>query len=76
VNWRSGEVESERGSTVEASVGFIGAGAGTGWAWSGMVRGAERRGMLWRCQGASNTWTFPSARVLTPAEQPNVRISP
>jgi hypothetical protein len=39
VNWCSGEVESERGSTVEASVGFIGAGAdvgtgvGTGLAW-------------------------------------------
>jgi hypothetical protein len=32
---RSGEVESERGRTVEASVGFIGAGAGvgTGLAW-------------------------------------------
>jgi hypothetical protein len=34
---RSGEVESERGHTVEASVGFIGAGAGvsTGLAWRG-----------------------------------------
>jgi hypothetical protein len=32
---RSGEVESERGRTVEASAGFIGAGAGngTGAAW-------------------------------------------
>jgi hypothetical protein len=40
------------------------------------TRGAERRGMLWRRQGASNTWPFPSARVLALAEQPNVRISP
>jgi hypothetical protein len=47
---RSGEVESERGRTVEASVGFIGAGAsvGMGLAWRG-ARGAERRGVLWRC---------------------------
>jgi hypothetical protein len=37
VNLRSGEVESERGRTVEASVGFIGAGAGTGSAWRGAV---------------------------------------
>ena len=39
VNWRSGEVESERGRTVEASVGFIGAGAsgGMGLAWCGAV---------------------------------------
>jgi hypothetical protein len=28
VIWRSGEVESEQGSTVEALAGFIGAGAG------------------------------------------------
>jgi hypothetical protein len=38
----SGEVESERGRTVEASVGFIGAGAGasvgTGLAWRGAAR--------------------------------------
>jgi hypothetical protein len=47
---RSGEVESERGRTVEASVGFIGAGAGVGMglAWRG-ARGAERQGVLWRC---------------------------
>jgi hypothetical protein len=34
---RSGEVKSERGRTVEASAGFIGAGAGegTGLAWRG-----------------------------------------
>jgi hypothetical protein len=35
---QSGEVESERGHTVEASVGFIGA------------RGAERFGVLWRAR--------------------------
>jgi hypothetical protein len=37
---RSDEVESERGRTVEASVNFIGAGAGvgTGLAWRGVVR--------------------------------------
>jgi F0F1-type ATP synthase membrane subunit c/vacuolar-type H+-ATPase subunit K len=35
---RSGEVESERGRTVEASIGFIGAGAGVGLAGRGMAR--------------------------------------
>jgi hypothetical protein len=66
VNWRSGEVESERGRTVEALAGFIGAGAGgcTGLSW----RGAGHRGVLWRCQGASNTWLCYSAPVLAPAE--------
>jgi hypothetical protein len=34
----SDEVESERGRTVETSVGFIGVGAGTGLAWRGVVR--------------------------------------
>jgi hypothetical protein len=40
VNLHSDEVESERGHTVEASVGFIGAGMGmgTGLAWCGVVR--------------------------------------
>jgi hypothetical protein len=38
VNWRSGEVESERGSMIEALVGFIGAGMGTDLAWHGAVR--------------------------------------
>jgi hypothetical protein len=79
VNLRSGGVESERGCTVKASVVFIGASAGVG-AGSCLARrgarGAERRGVLWRCQGASNTWPFPSARVLALAEQPNVPISP
>jgi hypothetical protein len=61
---RSSEVEGMRGRTVEASVGFIGVGAsgGTGLAWRG-ARGAERWGVLWRCQGASNTWAFVSAPV-------------
>jgi hypothetical protein len=79
VNLRSGGVESERGCTVKAGVGFIGAGVGTGTgsclAWRG-ARGAERRGVLRRHQGASNTWPFPSAHVLALAEQPNMRISP
>jgi hypothetical protein len=85
MNLRSGGVESERGCTVKALVGFIGAGAGTGTG-TGTgtgyclarrgARGAECRGVLWRCQGASNTRPFPSACVLALAEQPNVRISP
>jgi hypothetical protein len=66
VNLRSGWVKSERGCTVKAGVEFIGAGA----------RGAERWGVLWRFQGASNTWPFLSTRVVALAEQPNVRISP
>ena len=46
VIWRSGEVESERGRTVEASGGFIGAGAGggTGLAWRGAVRAGPSAG--------------------------------
>jgi hypothetical protein len=79
VNLRSGGVESERGCTVKTSVDFIGAGTGVGTRSClarGGARGAERRGVLWLCQGASNTWPFPSARVLAPVEQPNVRISP
>jgi hypothetical protein len=36
--------------------------------------GAERRGVLWHCQGRSNTCSFLSARVLALAEQPNLRI--
>jgi hypothetical protein len=78
---RSGEVESERGRTVEASVCFIGAGTGVGvgaglfLAWRGAC-GAERWGVPWRCQGASNTWQCYSAQVLAPAEHPNVRILP
>jgi hypothetical protein len=41
---RSGEVESERGRTVEALAGFIGtgAGSGTGLSWCG-ARGVGRR---------------------------------
>jgi hypothetical protein len=55
VNSCSGRVGSERGHTVETGVGFIAASAGVG---VGLTqRGAERRGMLWRCQGASNTWS-------------------
>jgi hypothetical protein len=58
----SGEVESERGRTVEALAGFIGtsAGRGTGLARRGQGHGfgsarrgacgAERQGMLWRAR--------------------------
>jgi hypothetical protein len=49
VNLCSGEVESERGRTVEASVGFIGAGVGTGLAWRGTVRAGPSAGA---CSGA------------------------
>jgi hypothetical protein len=44
VNWRSGEVESERGRTVEASIGFICAGGGTGLAGRGTVRAGSSAG--------------------------------
>jgi hypothetical protein len=40
------------------------------------ARGVERRGVLWHCQGASNTWSCYSTQVLAPAEQPNVQIFP
>jgi hypothetical protein len=71
---RSGEVESERGCTVEASAGFIGAGSGT--AWLGVAQGTRGRalGMLWRGQGASNTWRCVSALVQTLDEIANMRI--
>jgi hypothetical protein len=49
---RLGRAESERGCTVKALVGFIGAGVGVGaglgiGAWAARARGAEHRGMLW-----------------------------
>jgi hypothetical protein len=50
VNLSSGEVESEWGCTIEASVGFIGAsaGVGTSLAWRGVVCvGPSTRGVLW-----------------------------
>jgi hypothetical protein len=48
---RSDEVDSERGRTIEASVGFIGAGAGvgTGLAWHGAARAGPSVGA---CSGA------------------------
>jgi hypothetical protein len=61
VNSCSGRVRSAWGCTVETGVGFIVVGAGLT---QRGARGAERRGvlwrcrgMLWRCQGASNTWS-------------------
>jgi hypothetical protein len=46
VNLCSGEVESERGRTVEASVGFMGAGTGVGMglAWRGAVHAGPSAG--------------------------------
>jgi hypothetical protein len=49
VNLRSDEVESERGRTVGALVGFIGAGVGTGLAWRGAVHAGSSAGA---CSGA------------------------
>jgi hypothetical protein len=50
----SGEVESARGRTVEASAGFIGTGAGAG---RGHGRGLARHGACgvgrWACSGVS-----------------------
>jgi hypothetical protein len=34
----------------------------------GCPRGLGAEGVLWRCQGASNTWACSSAQVLAPAE--------
>jgi hypothetical protein len=47
---RSGEVESERGHTVEASIGFIGAGVGMGLAWRGAARTGPSAGA---CSGVA-----------------------
>jgi hypothetical protein len=73
---RSGEVESKRGRTFEALAGFIGAGAGsgTGLAWPARGTWGRAPGLLWRGQGASNTWRCVSALVQTLAEVANVRI--
>jgi hypothetical protein len=67
-----------RGSTVKVSGGFIGAGVAMAPARLGATRGTRGRasGVLWRAQYTSNTWRFVSALVLSPAEQPNVRILP
>jgi hypothetical protein len=46
---RSGEVESERGRTVQAVAGFIGAGAGMGFVCHGAVRAGPSDGA---CSGA------------------------
>ena len=57
-----GGAESERGCTVKALVGFIGAGVGSGSSVARRsARGAEHRGVLWHCQGTSNMWSFLSA---------------
>jgi hypothetical protein len=71
----SSEVESTRGRTTEALASFIGAGAGRGHG-RGLARGMWDRalGVLWRVQGASNTWRCSSAHVQKLAEIANVRI--
>jgi hypothetical protein len=71
----SGEVKSARGSTTDALAGFIGAGASRGHG-HGPARGARGRalGVLWRVQGASNTWRCSSAHVQQLAEIANMRI--
>jgi hypothetical protein len=70
----SSEVKSRRGRTVEALAGFIGTGAVVALAWLGAARGTRGRapGVLWRGQGASNTWRCVSALVQTFAEITNV----
>jgi hypothetical protein len=45
VIWRSGEVESERGRTVEALAGFIGGGTGLAWLGAGARGRAPRRAL-------------------------------
>jgi hypothetical protein len=52
VDLRFGEVESERGRTVEASIDFIGAGAGlgTGLSWRDVVRAGSSVGA---CSGVA-----------------------
>jgi hypothetical protein len=73
---RSGEVESGRGRTVEASATFIGWARAVALAWLGAARGARDRasGVLWRGQGASNMWKCVSALVQTLVEIANVCI--
>jgi hypothetical protein len=71
----SDEVESAWGRTAEALAGFIGAGVGQGRrAWFGAAWGTRVRalGVLWRVQGASNTWRCSSAHVQKLAEIANV----
>jgi hypothetical protein len=73
----SGEVVSTRGSTVEASVGFIGDGREQETrARLGVARGAWGRalGVLWHVQSASNTWKCSSALVQQLAKIASVRI--
>jgi hypothetical protein len=52
-----------------------GRGRGVGTA-RGCARGWSAEGVLRRCQGASNTWSCSSARVLAPEDLQSMRISP
>jgi hypothetical protein len=74
----AGRAESEWGSTVKASVCFIGADASMG-ARSGVARrgrAGQAPGHALAFQGRSNTCAFSPALVQALAEKPNVRISP
>jgi hypothetical protein len=55
--------------------GFYSRGRGVGTV-RGCARGLSAEGVLWHCQGASNTWPCSSAQVLAPQEVTTVRISP
>jgi hypothetical protein len=70
----SGEVESTRGSTVEASVGSYRRGREQETrARLGAARG-RALGVLWRAQSASNRWKCSSALVQQLAEIASLRI--
>jgi hypothetical protein len=69
----SGEFECARRSVVDASVGFIGAGAHRGHGRGSARRGVGRRRALAR-QSASNTWSFSSALAPQLTQVANVQI--
>jgi hypothetical protein len=67
---RAGVYGRRRGGFYSRGRGH-GVGTMRGWA-----RGLSAEGVLWRCQGASNTWPCSSTQVLAPADVTTVRISP
>jgi hypothetical protein len=71
-----GGAESQRGSTVKASVCFIGAGVGARSSVARRGHAGRAPGRALACHGRSNTCVFSSALVQALAEQPNVQISP
>jgi hypothetical protein len=66
-------LERARKSLTDAWEVFIGASAGLGVGWP-LARREARAGVLWQAQGASNTWSFQSARVQQLTQVANVRI--